>query len=61
MSAVGSAHPSRDLSLLANQVDALTLHQLANPNPAFDPEPALIALVTALVPGVDQPTGSPVG
>ena len=49
MRAVGSAHPLRDVSLLANQVDALTLHQLAYPDPAFDPEPSLTTLVTALV------------
>jgi hypothetical protein len=49
MRAVGSAHPLRDVSFLANQVDALTLHQLAYPDPAFDPEPSLITLITALV------------
>jgi DNA-binding transcriptional regulator YbjK len=47
--AVGSANPARDLALLANHLDGLTLHQLAYPDPAFDPEPSLTALVTALV------------
>jgi DNA-binding transcriptional regulator YbjK len=47
--AVGSAHPERDMALLANHVDALTLHELANPAPTFDPEPSLVDLVTALV------------
>ena len=49
MRAVGSTNPMRDISYLANQVDALTLHQLANPDEAFDPQPALVTLLTALV------------
>ena len=49
MRAAGSAHPLRDISFLANQVDALTLHQLAYPDPAFDLEPSLITLITTLV------------
>lgn len=49
MRAVGSVNPLRDVSIMANQVDALTLHQLAYPDPAFDPEPSLTTLVTALV------------
>jgi DNA-binding transcriptional regulator YbjK len=53
MRAVGSTNPLRDISFLANHVDALTLHQLAYPDPAFDPRPSLTALVTALV-GTDE-------
>jgi DNA-binding transcriptional regulator YbjK len=49
LGAVGSSDPERDLGVLANQADALTLHQLANPDPDFDPEPALVALLTAVV------------
>jgi hypothetical protein len=49
MRSVGSTNPMRDISYLANQVDALALHQLANPDEAFDPQPALVTLVTALV------------
>jgi hypothetical protein len=49
MRTVGSSHPARDIALLGNQVDALTLHQLAYPDPDFDPEPALLALVAALI------------
>lgn len=49
MRAAGSADPDRDVRLLGNQVEALTLHQLAYPDPGFDPGPPLRALVTALV------------
>jgi len=57
MRAVGSQNPERDVGLLANQVEAMTLHQLAYPDPAFDPEPRLIALVDALVANGRQPPG----
>lgn len=49
MRAAGSADPERDVRYLANQVEAMTLHQLAYPDPDFDPRPALGALVTALM------------
>lgn len=49
MRAAGSADPERDVRYLANQVEAMTLHQLAYPAPDFDPGPSLTALVTALV------------
>jgi DNA-binding transcriptional regulator YbjK len=49
MRAAGSADPGRDVRYLGNQVEALTLHQLAYPDPRFDPGPSLTALVTALV------------
>ena len=47
--AAAPSTPQELAALLANQVDALTLHQLAYPDPAFDPEPSLTTLVTALV------------
>jgi DNA-binding transcriptional regulator YbjK len=50
MRAAGSVDPERDVRYLANQVEAMTLHQLAYPDPDFDPGPALAALVTAVVP-----------
>jgi DNA-binding transcriptional regulator YbjK len=49
MRAAGSADPERDARYLGNQVEAMTLHQLAYPDPDFDPVPSLTALVTALV------------
>jgi DNA-binding transcriptional regulator YbjK len=48
MRAVGSANPARDIRLLGGQVEALTLHQLAYPDPAFDPTSTLLELTTAL-------------
>lgn len=51
MRSVGSTDPERDIMFLGNQVDAMTLHQLAYPDPAFNPEPALVALVTVLIRG----------
>ncbi|BCB75508.1 hypothetical protein GCM10022251_28730 [Phytohabitans flavus] len=48
MRAAGSADPERDVRYLGNQVEALTLHQLAYPDPDFDPGPSLAALVNAL-------------
>jgi DNA-binding transcriptional regulator YbjK len=51
--AVGSLHPERDMAYLGNYVDARVLHQLAQPDPAFDPESELVELVIALV-GPDQ-------
>jgi DNA-binding transcriptional regulator YbjK len=44
----GSAHPERDAALLGSQMDAMTLHQLAYPDPDFDPRAALTVLVEAL-------------
>jgi DNA-binding transcriptional regulator YbjK len=45
----GSAHPERDAPIVQNYVTGLVLHQLARPNPAFDPGPSLVALITALI------------
>ncbi|MEV6494063.1 TetR family transcriptional regulator [Actinoplanes sp. NPDC051633] len=47
--AAGSSQPERDAGLLGAQVDAMTLHQLAYPDPGFDPLPALRVLVDALM------------
>jgi len=45
----GSADPARDAPLLMNHWTGLVLHQLANPDPAFDPSEQLTALVAAVV------------
>jgi AcrR family transcriptional regulator len=45
----GSTDPARDAPLLMNHWTGLVLHQLANPDPAFDPSAQLTALVTAVV------------
>jgi DNA-binding transcriptional regulator YbjK len=44
----GSAHPARDAGILGAQVDAMVLHQLAYPDPAFDPAPVLRTLIAVL-------------
>jgi hypothetical protein len=48
MSGAGLPDAARDVPLLARQVDALTLHQLAHPDPGFDPERALLGLIEVL-------------
>jgi DNA-binding transcriptional regulator YbjK len=49
LAAAGSADPERDAPIVQNYIVGLVLHQLARPRADFDPEPPLIALVTALV------------
>ena len=45
----GSADPQRDAPIVMNHWTGLVLHQLAHPDPAFDPAPQLTALVTAVI------------
>jgi DNA-binding transcriptional regulator YbjK len=45
----GSAEPERDMHLLANYYTGLVLHELAIPDPAFDPYPRLAALLSSLI------------
>lgn len=45
----GSADPERDMHLVANYYTGLVLHELAIPDPAFDPFPRLDALLTSLI------------
>jgi len=45
----GVPDPERAMPIVANYVVGLVLHQLANPDPAFDPEPGLGLLVHSLV------------
>ncbi|WP_433219830.1 TetR/AcrR family transcriptional regulator [Dactylosporangium sp. CS-047395] len=46
--ASGSPDPDRDAPLIMNYWTGLVLHQLAMPDPAFDPTPGLRALVRTL-------------
>jgi DNA-binding transcriptional regulator YbjK len=46
----GSADPGRDAPVIMNHWTGIVLHQLAGPDPAFDPRPQIAALVTALIP-----------
>ena len=45
----GSADPGRDAPIIMNHWTGIVLHQLANPDPAFNPLPPITALVTALI------------
>ncbi len=45
----GSAEPERAAPLIMNHWTGLVLHQLANPDPAFDPLAQLVDLVTAVI------------
>lgn len=57
MRLIGSADPDRDTHLVLNYWTGLVLHQLAIPDPAFDPGPKLVALLDGIVPAVAIPTG----
>ena len=46
---VGFADPHRDAPIVMNYWTGLVLHQLANPDPAFEPSGQLTALVTAVI------------
>jgi AcrR family transcriptional regulator len=45
----GSTDPERDAPIVMNHWTGLVLHQLANPDPAFDPSAQIAALVAAVV------------
>jgi AcrR family transcriptional regulator len=46
---VGSTDPGRDAPIIMNHWAGLVLHQLANPDPAFDPSAEITALITSIV------------
>jgi AcrR family transcriptional regulator len=45
----GSTDPSRDAPLIMNHWTGLILHELAVPDPAFDPTDELTALITSII------------
>ncbi|HEU4422414.1 MAG TPA: TetR family transcriptional regulator [Pilimelia sp.] len=47
--AVGSTDPRRDAQIVLNQLDGLLLHQLAFPDPGFDPAGPLAATINGLI------------
>jgi len=53
--AIGCRDPDRDVHLLGNYVTGMVLHQLAMPDPIFDPTDKLVALLEGLV--ADEPAG----
>ena len=50
MRLVGSSDPDHDMHVVANYWTGLVLHQLALPDPRFDPTDHLTALLTSLIP-----------
>ena len=52
---IGSVDTDRDVHVLGNYITGLMLHQLAMPDPAFDPADKITALLESLV----QPAGTP--
>jgi DNA-binding transcriptional regulator YbjK len=50
MRLVGSCDPDHDMHVVANYWTGLVLHQLALPDPRFDPTDHLTALLTSLIP-----------
>jgi AcrR family transcriptional regulator len=46
---IGSTDPSHHVHVLGNYVTGLTLHQLAMPDPHFDPTDTIVALLESLV------------
>jgi len=45
----GSAEPEHDAPIIMNHWTGLVLHELAIPDPAFDPSEQIIALVTSVI------------
>jgi AcrR family transcriptional regulator len=45
----GSTDPERDAPIIMNHYTGLILHDLANPDPAFDPTDQITALVTTVI------------
>jgi len=52
---IGSRDSDRDVHVLGDYLTGLMLHQLAIPDPGFDPAGSIIALLESLV----QPAGTP--
>jgi tetracycline repressor-like protein len=50
---IGSRDPSHDVHVLGNYLTGLMLHQLAVPDPGFDPADKVTALLESLVHGQD--------
>jgi AcrR family transcriptional regulator len=52
---IGSVDPGHDVHVLGNYITGLMLHQLAVPDPGFDPADKITALLESLL----QPAGTP--
>jgi AcrR family transcriptional regulator len=51
----GSDRPELHAPIIQNYVTGLILHQLASPDPAFDPADRILALVNALIEPTEEP------
>ncbi len=45
----GSTDPERDAPIIMNHFTGIVLHELAIPDPAFDPYPQIAALITSVI------------
>jgi AcrR family transcriptional regulator len=55
---VGSPDPDRHVHVVGNYVTGLTLHQLAMPDPRFDPTDGIVSLLESLVAPQPHPTAA---
>jgi hypothetical protein len=55
---IGSVHTDRDVHVLGNYITGLMLHQLAMPDPGFDPADKITALLESLVQSAGSPRGT---
>ncbi|QJY45498.1 TetR/AcrR family transcriptional regulator [Pseudonocardia broussonetiae] len=57
---VGSTDPALHVHVIGNYLTGLTLHQLAMPDPHFDPTDRIVALLESLIPPpTHHPTAAP--
>jgi AcrR family transcriptional regulator len=57
MRIAGSTDPEGDAPIIMNHWTGVVLHELAMPDPAFDPYPQIVALVTRVLRPADEPAG----
>lgn len=56
---IGSSNPDRDLRIVANYLTGRVLHDLAVPDPAFDPTGDIVELLAGLIPAADASSVRP--
>jgi hypothetical protein len=54
---IGSTDPDHHMHVLGNYVTGMALHQLAMPDPRFDPTDKIVSLLESLL--ASQPSGTP--
>lgn len=55
LEAIGSTAPAAHAELLFNQLDGILLHQLAFPDPDFQPLPTMTAFIDSMLPTAARP------